>query len=181
MNEKNQITNETILKRYFEFYNPQGNSKGIEHKIHGLKVKHNVVMNMKQLKEHASVMLPDNIIPKKPEYLEYENEARGLYEKISEGKTKKLAGQMVYDVSGKEAKMEKELEKLSKKYKEAIESRNIQLQEYETYVQQPFDKEVKWYTIKIEDLATYNPEDENKVYNAIQWMIIDPELPEDNC
>lgn len=173
MNEKNQnqITNETILKRYFELYDMQGNSRGIEHKIHGLKVKHNVVMNMKQLKEHASVMLPDNIIPKKPEYVEYENEARKLYEKVSEGKTKELAGQMIYDVTGKEDKMKKELEKLSQKFKEAIEARNAQLQEYDTYVLQPFDKEVKWYTFTIEDLATYKPEDENTVYNAVSWMI----------
>lgn len=180
MNEKNQITNETIIKRYFDLYDTQQKSKGIEHLIHGLKVKHNVVRNMKKLKECATPMLPDNIIPKKPEYIEYENDVRKIFEKISEGKTKNLGGQQIYDIDGKEDKFQKEHEKILNKYEPAIKAREEQLTEYETFIQQPFDKEIKWYTFSIDDLATYNPTDENKVYNAIQWMIIDPEPPEEN-
>ncbi len=164
------MKNAELLEKYYMYYDQQGQLVR-KPKVDGLRIIYNVNKNINALPALVKELLPDVMVAKKPEYLAYEAEMKSLYAKVSEGKTKEVNGQQMYDLEGKEAEFQKEALKINKKHEASLTERNKQIKEYQEFLEKDFEGELKWYTFTLDELEERNADIKGEDYDLIEWMI----------
>lgn len=166
------MTKLDLLKRYLALYD-DARKQSLKPAIVGARLNYQIDRNLKTLQSIASAFTMTSAAPATDRYKAYEAAIEKVYIDLSEGKTKIVGNQSVYDVAGKEIELTAALDCLNLEHKAAIEERNAQVADYMIFLNEPFDDEVKWFTFTLSELEEKNPALDTASFDKISWMIVD--------
>lgn len=133
--------------------------------VKGIYLNHAIRSTVDNLKPYVELMDIDKLLPKTESFEKFIEENTEINKKFSNNKTKKNSeGVEIWDVDVNDPEYYKALEDLNEKYKETLEERKKDLDEYSKFLEEPFEaydrviKKVDVSRIKDDDILDYDNE-----------------------
>ncbi len=149
-NLKTELTNQDVINLHSVLNTVKG--------LQGTKLVYAVGRTIDKLNPVVAAMAQDKCIPKQKAFKEYEKELQDLHVKYSKGKYRKTEGGAVHVFPWDEGGAEKEHKswmdermKLEDKFKDAIEERMQQGQDYDEFLFEPFPEKLDDFIHKIQE------------------------------